>query len=117
MRHFSLMILFALLLSLGGCFWKSAPALPEPEPQELSPVAQFMVSNSPGATALIQDESFGGEVRVSLEDTFVSAAGETCKRATLLSSQQEAEIVVICRSEGPNPGPWRLMPRIWGRGI
>ena len=111
---------FCGLILLGGlvsCSWQSAPTPPPVEPQPLSPVAQFMVSNSPGATALIQDESFGGEVRVSLEDAFVSAAGETCKRATLLSSQQEAEIVVICRSEGPNQDHWRLMPRIWGRGI
>ncbi len=117
MQRFTLVVLSSLLLSLGGCFWKNTPVLPEPEPETLSPVVQFMVSNSPGATALIQDETFGGEVRVSLEDSFVSAAGETCKRATLLSAQQEAEIIVICRSEDSGTGHWRLMPRIWGRGI
>lgn len=117
MRRFAVFALVSLLVSLGGCFWHTSPAVPEPEPEELSPVAQFMVSNAPGATALIQDDTFGGEVRVTLEDSFVSAAGETCKRATLLSLQQEAEIVVICRNGDQNIGHWRLIPRIWGRGI
>ena len=116
MRRF-IPIALPLLLSLGGCFWNPPPVPQEPEPEPLSPVVQFMVSNSPGATALIQDETFGGEVRVSLEDSFVSAAGETCKRATLLSPQQEAEIIVICHSNESGSGHWKLMPRIWGRGI
>ncbi|WP_294515530.1 DVU3141 family protein [uncultured Bilophila sp.] len=121
MRLLQLCCLSALLGGLGGCFWQSAPLPPEPEPQPLSPVAQFMVANAPGATALIQDDGFGGEVRVTLEDTFLSAAGETCKRATLLSAQHEAEIIVICHNgqEGDesDPGEWRLMPRVWGKGI
>ena len=109
---------FCGLILLGGlvsCSWQSAPTPP------LSPVAQFMVANATGATAVIEDETFGGEVRVTLEDAFLSAAGETCKRATLLSAQHEAEIVVICHNgqEGDesNPGEWRLMPRGWGKGI
>lgn len=110
-----------LLVSLGGCFWQSAPTPPEPEPQALSPVAQFMVANSTGAAALVDDETFGGEVRVTLEDTFLSAAGETCKRATVLSAQHEAEIIVICHNgqagDETNPSEWRLMPRVWGKGI
>lgn len=104
-----------LLTCLGGCFWQTSPVAPPPVPQELSPVAQFMISNTPGATALIQDESFGGEVRITLEDAFLSAAGDTCKRATLLSEQHEAEIVVICRNKTNDE--WKLMPRVWGRGI
>ena len=91
------------------------------EAHPLSPVAQFMVANATGATAVIEDETFGGEVRVTLEDAFLSAAGETCKRATLLSAQHEAEIVVICHNgqegDGSTPGEWRLMPRVWGKGI
>ena len=110
---------FCGLILLGGlvsCSWQSAPT-----PQPLSPVAQFMVANATGATAVIEDETFGGEVRVTLEDAFLSAAGETCKRATLLSAQHEAEIVVICHNgqegDGSTPGEWRLMPRVWGKGI
>lgn len=97
------------------------PHSPPVEPQPLSPVAQFMVANATGATAVIEDETFGGEVRVTLEDAFLSAAGETCKRATLLSAQHEAEIVVICHNgqegDGSNPGEWRLMPRVWGKAF
>ena len=37
------------------------------------------------------------------------------------AAQHEAEIVVICHNgqEGDesNPGEWRLMPRVWGKGI
>ena len=103
---------FCGLILLGGlvsCSWQSAPTPPPVEPQPLSPVAQFMVANATGATAVIEDETFGGEVRVTLEDAFLSAAGETCKRATLLSAQQEGD--------GSTPGEWRLMPRVWGKGI
>ena len=96
-----------LLGGLAGCSWQGAPALPPAEPQPLSPVAQFMVANTAGATAVI--------------DAFLSAAGETCKRATLLSAQHEAEIVVICHNgqggDESSPGEWRLMPRVWGKGI
>lgn len=92
---------FCGLILLGGlvsCSWQSAPSPPPVEPQPLSPVAQFMVANATGTTAVIEDETFGGEVRVTLEDAFLSAAGETCKRATLLSAQHEAEIIVICHN-------------------
>ena len=37
------------------------------------------------------------------------------------AAQHEAEIVVICHNgqegDGSNPGEWRLMPRVWGKGI
>ena len=99
---------FCGLILLGGlvsCSWQSAPTPPPVEPQPLSPVAQFMVANATGATAVIEDETFGGEVRVTLEDAFLSAAGETCKRATLLSAQHEAEM----KTKLQNPG--RKQPR------
>ena len=60
---------FCGLILLGGlvsCSWQSAPTPPPVEPQPLSPVAQFMVANATGATAVIEDETFGGEVRVTL---------------------------------------------------
>ena len=78
---------FCGLILLGGlvsCSWQSAPTPPPVEPQPLSPVAQFMVANATGATAVIEDETFGGEVRVTLEDAFLSAAGETCKLLAVL---------------------------------
>lgn len=121
MRLMYIPCLALLLGGLGGCFWQS-PSLPEePAAPPLSPVARFMVANTSGATALIEDDVFGGEVRVTVEDTFLSAAGETCKRATVLSAQHEAEIIVICHNgqEGDesDPAEWRLMPRVWGKGI
>ena len=37
------------------------------------------------------------------------------------AAQHEAEIVVICHNgqegDGSTPGEWRLMPRVWGKGI
>lgn len=117
------LVFLGILAFLGGCSWKATPPPAEPTPQELSPVLQFMVSNATGATSIIDDAQFGGEVRVTLEDTFLSAAGETCKRATLVSGTHEAEVVVICKTTaedeiGTTPDEnWRLMPRVWGRGI
>ena len=109
---------FCGLILLGGlvsCSWQSAPTPPPVEPQPLSPVAQFMVANATGATAVIEDETFGGEVRVTLEDAFLSAAGETCKRATLLSAQHEAEIVVICHNGQEGDG-LSVTQRFWRTG-
>lgn len=121
LRSHYLMFL-SIFVTLGGCSWKAAP-LAEPAPQDVSPVLQFMISNTTGATSIINDAQFGGEVRITLEDTFLSAAGETCKRATLVSSSHEAEVVVICKTtteEKTTPSSeksWRLMPRVWGKGI
>lgn len=113
-----LVLLFAALL-LGGCFWQSQP-VPEPEAVVQSPVVAFMAVNAPGASAVVIDADFGGEVEVTIEEAFVSAAGESCKRATLLSAGHDAEIVVICggsEADGVSPEGWRLMPRVWGKGI
>lgn len=82
---------FCGLILLGGlvsCSWQSAPTPPPVEPQPLSPVAQFMVANATGATAVIEDETFGGEVRVTLEDAFLSqrakpASGLLCFRRSM----------------------------------
>ena len=109
-------IALALPFLLGGCFWQSVPVQPVSEPQPLTAVPLFMIANEPGATSVVEDEAFGGEVRVSLDETFTSAAGETCKRATLLSARHEAEIVVVCHDPSVE-GEWRLMPRVWGRGL
>lgn len=103
---------FLLSLGLSGCFGGKPEAPQEELP--LSPVGQFMTMNDSGATSVIDDPEFGGEVRVTLEEAFVSAAGETCRRATVLSARQEAEVVVICRNAAGN---WVFAPRVWGRGL
>ena len=98
---------------LGGCFWQAAPPPVESSPPP-SPVVRFMIDATPGTTAVLDDPLFGPDVRVTLETTFLSAAGETCRRATVLSAQQDAEIAVICRNLEDQ---WILAPRIWGGGI
>lgn len=101
-------------LFLAGCgLWGDPPPPPE-EAAPPSPVVAFMINNPAGTSEVLVDEDFGGNVRVTLEDVFLSAAGETCKRATLLSGGHEAEIVIICRNPDET---WRLMPRVWGRGL
>lgn len=102
-------VLAALLL--GGCGFGSAPAQPETPP---GPVTGFMIVSTVGETATVDDPDFGKGVRVSLDELFTSAKGEDCKRATVLSGQREAEVVVICRDGN---GRWTMAPRVWGQGL
>lgn len=99
--------------ALAGCgmFGSTAPAVPDVTP---GPVTAFMINNEPGASVTLDDPEFGTEIHVALQDTFTSAAGEQCKRATLVAREREAEIVVICRDAA---GRWNMAPRIWGQGI
>ena len=108
----------ALPLFLGGCFWHTK-RVPQPEPQPPSPVLQFMIANAPGAMTVLTDPEFGGEVSITLEEAFMSAGGETCKRATVILTDQDPEIIVACRERSDNEdsdGTWRRAPRVWGRG-
>lgn len=100
----------AMLGLLGGCGFGASPA-PETPP---TPVMQYMIDHSKGDTDLLDDPQFGEQIRITMQDTFTSAAGEECKRATLVAREREAEMAVICRKgeEG-----WKLAPRIWGQGI
>lgn len=98
---------------LCGCFGASKPEPAAPSSPS-SPVLEFITANVPGASAVLHDPEFGEDIRVTLEEDFTSAGGETCKRATLLSVAQEAEVVVACRS---SDGRWQLAPRIWGTGL
>lgn len=117
--------MFKRLCILAGCVLLTGCGLmgektpvPEPEQTALTPVMEFMIENEPGASASLTDDSFGGEVRITMEEGFLSAASEMCKRATLLSAQHEAEIIVICRpAYSTEANAWRLAPRVWGKGI
>ena len=108
-RH--LLLLLALTAApLQGCFGgESSPPPPPP-----GPVENFLINAAPGASTTLDDPQFGQQVHVLLEDNFVFASGEDCKRATVRSQRQEAEIIVICRDD---QGVWRLAPRIWGQGL
>lgn len=105
-----LLLLLALTAPLQGCFGgESSPPPPPP-----GPVENFLINAAPGASTTLDDPQFGQQVHVLLEDNFVSASGEDCKRATVRSQRQEAEIIVICRDR---QGVWRLAPRVWGQGL
>lgn len=107
-RH--LLLLLALTAPLQGCFGgENSPPPPPP-----GPVENFLINAAPGASTTLDDPQFGRQVHVLLEDNFVSASGEDCKRATVRSQRQEAEVVVICRD---GQGVWRLAPRVWGQGL
>ena len=102
-----------LVLPLGGCGLFAEPAPPAPD-EAPSPLLTFMLENPAGTTSILEDPAFGANLHVTTGDSFVSAAGAECKRATLLSRGQDAEIVVACRDSA---GKWALAPRIWGQGL
>ena len=85
-----------LFLPLAGCGLFSDP--PPPPAYQPGPVEAYLAPAD----------------RVTLDDSFTSAKGESCKRATVLAGQREAEVVVICRNA---EGQWRMAPRVWGQGI
>lgn len=107
-----LFLLSAACLALTGCGMFGGT--PPPAPEAPGPVAAFMIDNEPGASATLDDPEFGNAIRVTMQDTFASAGGEQCRRATLVAREREAEIVVICRDAD---GHWSMAPRIWGQGI
>lgn len=110
MKKTVLLLALSLTLPLAGCFGgESSPPPPPP-----GPVETFLINAAPGASTTVDDPQFGPQVHVLLEDNFISASGENCRRATVRSQRQEAEVVVICRD---GQGVWRLAPRVWGQGL
>ncbi len=110
MKNAALLLALSLTVPLAGCFGgESTPPPPPP-----GPVETFLINAAPGASTTVDDPQFGPQVHVLLEDNFISASGENCRRATVRSQRQEAEVVVICRDE---QGVWRLAPRVWGQGL
>ena len=98
---------FALCLPLTACFGLGSTQ-PAPEP-DLSPAARFIAENSAGDRTNLVDAAFGGDVAVSIEGAFTSAAGRECKRGVVNGPSREAEIVVLCKKGAA----WELMPRVW----
>ena len=110
MKNAALLLALSLTAPLAGCFGgESTPPPPPP-----GPVETFLINAAPGASTTVDDPQFGPQVHVLLEDNFISASGEDCRRATVRSQRQEAEVVVICRD---GQGVWRLAPRVWGQGL
>ena len=117
-RHTARAATSALLLSLclSGCGLFGSPA-PEPAAAPLTPVQEFIVSHTSGtadATGTVSDPEFGESLRIVVEQEFLSATGETCRRASLLSPQGDTEMVVMCQDSS---GRWKMAPRVWGRGL
>ncbi len=101
---------------LAGCGLFASPK-PEPPARQISPVQEFMISRTPGgpeSTGVVSDPEFGYNLRIVLEQEFLSATGETCRRASLFSVSGEAEVVVTCRDAS---GTWVMVPRVWGKGL
>ena len=112
MKRLSTLLMLTACLALNGCgLLGDSPETPEYKP---SPVENFMANAVPGDITTLSDPAFGTDVRVSMEDSFFSAAGEECKRATVRNHLNEAEIIVACRNA---QGQWRLAPRVWGQGM
>lgn len=101
-----------LLGGLAGCGLMASD--PPPPPVVHGPVAEFIISQTAGSTTVVDDPEFGNAITVIIQDSFYSASGEECKRATLLAQDKQAEVVAVCRK---GEGPWALAPRIWGQGL
>lgn len=102
----------AFLASVSGCGIGSSD-LPPPPPV-YGPVAEFVIGGIAGAKTVVDDPEFGMDITVIIQDTFISASGEECKRATLLAQDKQAEIIAMCRKAD---APWTMAPRIWGQGL
>lgn len=112
MKKLLCLMCLAVLASLTGCgMMSSDPPAPAPI---YGPVAEFIISGGPGNTTVVDDPEFGNEITVIVQDFFVSASGEECKRATLLAQDKQAEIIAMCRKAD---APWTMAPRIWGQGL
>lgn len=113
MKRISTYVLGALLsVSITGCGLMSSDP-PPPEPV-YGPVAVFVIAQEAGDSTVLDDPEFGSNIKVIIQDSFVSANGELCKRATLLAEDKQAEVVALCRK---GEGPWIMAPRIWGQGL
>lgn len=105
------LFIFFLASILTGCGRTVAPAAPSPV---LGPVAAFLATAELGQSTTLDDPEFGSNVRVTVEDVFVSAKGEPCRRGTVLSSHGSAEVIAICLNKR---GEWEMAPRVWGQSL
>lgn len=109
------LLLFSFLLSGCGFFQSTQPEPTPPVP--LSPVREFIIQHKPGSVesiGTVSDPEFGENLRIVLEQEFLSASGQTCRRASLFSVRGEAEVVIMCRED---EGIWTMAPRVWGQGL
>lgn len=95
-----------LVLPACGMFGDTPPPAPT-----YSPLVAYMIGHERGDSTTLDDTEFGKELGVTMQDSFESAGGQHCKRATLVAPAKQTEIVVICRK---GDEPWQMAPRIWG---
>lgn len=116
-RLFCLAPLLLLSVVLPGCGLFHSPQ-PEPAlPAPVSPVREFIIRHTPGAAdavGTVSDPEFGENIRIVLEQEFLSASGQHCRRASLFSVHGEVEVVIMCRDDN---GAWSMAPRVWGQGL
>lgn len=113
LKVLSLVLLCALS---AGCALFSSPE-PAPPAPTYSQVEQFIIDRTPGgpdSTGTVSDPGFGENLRIVLEKEYTSAAGETCRVASLFSPRGETEVIVMCRDVS---GRWNMTPRVWGMGL
>lgn len=109
------LLLLSVLLSGCGLFRSSQPEPVPPAPP--SPVREFIMKHTPGSAdsvGTVSDPEFGENIRIVLEQEFLSASGQHCRRASLFSVHGEAEVVIMCRDDN---GAWTMAPRVWGQGL
>lgn len=107
------LLLATLFICLPACgMFADAP---QPPPAKvLSPLETYLVTAAPGESTLLNDPQFGENIRVSVEGGFASANGQNCRRGTVIASNRDAEVVVICQDEH---NQWQTAPRVWGQGL
>lgn len=95
-----------LVLPACGMFGDTPPPAPQ-----YSPLVVYMIAHEKGDSSTLDDPGFGEGLAVTMQDSFESAGGQYCKRATVVGKEKQAEIVVICHK---GDEPWQMAPRIWG---
>ena len=98
------------LALLAAC----AGTTPPQEAPVYTPVVACLATAETDSLTDLEDSEFGGQVSVRAGEHFTSAAGEECRRGSVLSAGHEAEVVVICKGAD---GYWRMAPRIWGQRV
>ena len=105
--------IFALLaFTLTGCSLSSEKQ--EIPLEEHGPLELWLASASQGDETIIDDPSFGKQVRVCAGEEFKSASGQHCRQGTVVAGQTDMEMVVVCRG---TDGIWRMAPRVWATGV
>ncbi|MBQ3060575.1 MAG: hypothetical protein IJD16_09755 [Desulfovibrio sp.] len=113
-------MLFLLLLCLlcTSCAHKHAviPDTPAPETIPTSPdasLASFIGHGAEGESRIFDDTSFGTSVTATIGKPYVSALGQSCRKA-YISARSDKRLIAACRGEAQQ---WHLAPDIFVPGV